>query len=288
MGILVARQGGMIDAFRRSSGVVLLALAACGEGSTGVSSTGGSSSSSMASTSMASGATSAASTMATTSTTTSSASGRASGDGGIWQAYLCQGIPCYERQTPADGAAYPPLPPWPDAGVLDGDGGLCPALGAACDGVGTKCGDPANLMCGPVEECLPADRAGPGYGGQYACPVSSRTRKQDIHYVDDSERESLANEALHIRLATYRYRPEAGDPAPTHLGFVIEDDPASPAVTPDRQHVDLYGYVSMAVATMQQQAREIEALRARVEELSQGICPAPRTSVAGSRDRASQ
>jgi hypothetical protein len=88
----------------------------------------------------------------------------------------------------------------------------------------------------------------------------------------------VADEALHIRLATYRYRPEAGDPAPTHLGFVIEDDPASPAVTPDRQHVDLYGYVSMAVATIQEQAREIDALRARVDALSQGICPAPDTA----------
>jgi hypothetical protein len=151
--------------------------------------------------------------------------------------------------------------------------------------LGTKCSAPADSLCGPAEECLPADQAGPGYGGAYACPVSSRTRKQDIHYVDDSERASLADEALHIRLATYRYKPEAGDPAPTHLGFVIEDDPASPAVTPDRQHVDLYGYVSMAVATIQQQARaidtqarEIDELRAQVDDLSQGICPAPRTS----------
>ena len=272
---------------------MLLALAACAgrASSTGTSTVNGNSSGSTASaattaastmtspaatTTTPGGTTTApASTLATTTSASGATSSAASADAGVWQKYLCQGVPCYERQILADGAAVPPLPPWPEGGLSDGDGGICPPLGSACAVAGTKCGDPANFTCGPAEECLPSGQAGPGYGGQYSCPVSSRTRKQDIHYVDDSERESLADEALRIRLATYRYRPEAGDPSPTHLGFNIEDDPASPAVTPDRQHVDLYGYVSMAVATIQQQAHEIEALRARVDALSQGVCPTP-------------
>ncbi|GAC1352279.1 MAG: hypothetical protein NVS3B20_09960 [Polyangiales bacterium] len=71
---------------------------------------------------------------------------------------------------------------------------------------------------------------------------------------------------MRVRLATYHYK--TGDDAP-HLGFIIEDmrEPSA-AVLPSRDRVDLYGYVSMAVAALQRQENDIAALRAEVARLS--------------------
>jgi hypothetical protein len=48
---------------------------------------------------------------------------------------------------------------------------------------------------------------------------------------------------------------------------MIDDVAPSAAVAADRDHVDLHGYASMAVAAIQAQARELEALRAEVARL---------------------
>ncbi len=181
-----------------------------------------------------------------------------SSDSPTWTEFQCIGLPCNSGNPP---------PSWPDSGVQADDGGACPPLGSACSAEATKCGRSTDLRCGPAEICAGASFNFYGDGpGQ--CPISRRSRKQDVHYLGDAERESVADEALSIHLATYRYKPEAGDPAATHLGFIIDDDPTSPAVTADGQHVDVYGYVSMAIATLQEQSREIRELRAEVEQLS--------------------
>jgi hypothetical protein len=53
-----------------------------------------------------------------------------------------------------------------------------------------------------------------------------------------------------------------------HLGFIIEDMPeGSAAVLPSRDRVDLYGYTSMTVASLQHQQREIDALKAELAKL---------------------
>lgn len=96
------------------------------------------------------------------------------------------------------------------------------------------------------------------------CPISTRSKKRDIAYLDEVDLQKLADRTLSTRLATYRYT--SGDPAP-HLGFIIEDDPESPAVMSDRGHVDLYAYASMTVATLQMQRREIAALRRELDDL---------------------
>jgi hypothetical protein len=80
-----------------------------------------------------------------------------------------------------------------------------------------------------------------------------------------------------MKLARYRYTAQ-GPNAPRRLGFLIDDQESSPAVDAERDMVDLYGYLSMAVASLQVQAREIEALKAEVAQLRR----APR---AGSRSR---
>jgi hypothetical protein len=99
--------------------------------------------------------------------------------------------------------------------------------------------------------------------------TSRRAAKDDIVYVDDKEREALAQQTLDIPLARYRYKQEPPD-ARRRLGFIIDDQPdPSPAVLADRTHVDEYGYTSMLLATVQQQAKELQELRRRVEELEQ-------------------
>jgi hypothetical protein len=99
------------------------------------------------------------------------------------------------------------------------------------------------------------------------CPKSSREFKNEIRYLDEAELARLHDETLRTKLATYKYKSAYGDPEPTYLGFMIEDQPRSFSV--DRAHsgVDLYGYVSMAVATMQVQEREIARLKKEVDDL---------------------
>jgi len=50
-------------------------------------------------------------------------------------------------------------------------------------------------------------------------------------------------------------------------GFVIDDIEPSEAVDTGREMVDLYGYTSMAVAALQTQVRDIEALKREVADL---------------------
>lgn len=250
----------------RSVTLLLIAVggAHCGDRTVGGSgstrtSTGGSSLTSVAGTTSPS-----TSVVGTMSHSTSNASTSAA-----WASYICYGNPCWGRYTTApDGAAgpYPPAPAWPDGGVRDDSGQLCPPIGAACAATYSLCGPSMYGNCGPAEICAPTGWT-LGYGGQGGCPTSTRTRKQDIHYLDAAEQEALAHRALAMPLATYHYKPDTADPGPIHLGFIIEDVPGSPAVAPDGQHVDLYGYVSLAMATIKEQAREIAKLRAEVDAL---------------------
>jgi hypothetical protein len=104
--------------------------------------------------------------------------------------------------------------------------------------------------------------------------MSSRAFKDGIRYVDGPGLEQLHDETLRLRLATYRYKPTVADPSRAHLGFIIEDTPpTSPAVVSDRDHVDLYGYMSMLVATMQVQEKEIADLRRELAAARRGSRP---------------
>jgi hypothetical protein len=99
------------------------------------------------------------------------------------------------------------------------------------------------------------------------CPISRREYKRDISYLGESDRLELQDDLMRTKLATYHYKGE--DSAERkHLGFIINDmGEASPAVEADRQHVDLYGYTAMTVATLQLQQRQIAALDTQVAEL---------------------
>lgn len=101
--------------------------------------------------------------------------------------------------------------------------------------------------------------------------ISQRAFKDEIAYLTEGEREKLANEALRIPLARYRYRAEAPG-SRRRLGFLIDDQPnPSPAVMEDRMHVDEYGYTSLLLVTIQQQAKDLAILQRRIEALEQAL-----------------
>jgi len=96
--------------------------------------------------------------------------------------------------------------------------------------------------------------------------VSRREFKKDIVYVGDAERAELASEALSTKLTQYRYKGE-GEDHKKHLGFIIDDQPStSPAVAGDQTHVDEYGYASMLLAAIQEQQKQIDALKKELAE----------------------
>jgi hypothetical protein len=145
-------------------------------------------------------------------------------------------------------------------------GPACPAgiVGQPCPRVGEQC-DPRD-DCNRQVVCATSDPTLQPAG----CPRSRRALKQDIAYLGPEDTDRYYREALDLKLATWRYRAE-GPSGRRRLGFLIDDNERLPAVDPERDMVDLYGYTSMAVAGVQAQAREIEALRREVNALRQEL-----------------
>jgi hypothetical protein len=159
--------------------------------------------------------------------------------------------------------------PESDAGLTDDAGVPCPPVGSSCTTSGETCGTRGSANCGAIEMCTDQNPA-------VNCPISSRRFKDGIEYVDEARLAKLHDEAMRIRLATYNYKPEVADPKPKHLGFIIEDLAPSPAVDPGLSHVDMYGYVSMVVAAMQVQEKEIAELRQELDRARAGAFEAGR------------
>ena len=153
-----------------------------------------------------------------------------------------------------------------DAGVATDDAGTpCPGIGTTCDAKGATCGvrDP-HVNCGAIEVCDDHDPR------RLGCAVSSRKFKNDVSYLDDAALGRLHDETIGMRLATYAYKDGYGDPFERHLGFIIEDQPQSMSVDRGHDRVDMYGYLSMVVATMQVQEKEIAELKAQLAARSGG------------------
>jgi hypothetical protein len=188
-----------------------------------------------------------------------------------------------------ESLAWPDLdggrPSWasgecPEAGCPSGsmcvqESVACCSRPVGCAPVSCGCSVCGGLPCVDAGSGIPAGVPGPGV----VCETptqSRRSAKTDIEYVDDPQREALAEEALEMRLARYRYKDEP-ETARRRLGFLIDDqrDP-SPAVLEDRAHVDQYGYASMLLATVQTQEKEIRALRERLDRLERPRRSPPR------------
>jgi hypothetical protein len=159
---------------------------------------------------------------------------------------LCTGSPTWHCAAPNADATCP-------AGM--------PLLGTACTTEGKAC----TYACGTgnARTC----KQGAWYSADGGpCPKSSRRAKKNIVYLNEIERQRIAGDVARLRLATYEYRDRALA-GKRHLGFIIEDVPGSPAVDRDGNMVDLYGYASMLVAAVQEQARQIAELKAEISQL---------------------
>lgn len=136
--------------------------------------------------------------------------------------------------------------------------------GTTCTSEGEKC-DPIN-SCNQLFLCSKTDPK-KQVGG---CPISTRRLKRDIRYLETHEQEAIYRTLMGFRLATYRY---TFDPSKSkkHLGFILEDQPESPAVDAKRSMVDLYQYTSMVVASMQAQARAFASQRQVMEAQTRAV-----------------
>jgi hypothetical protein len=125
--------------------------------------------------------------------------------------------------------------------------------------------------CGVLLRCTDQDpRAQPG-----GCPISRRTFKRDVHYLEGDDLARLEAQVRAIPLARYRYKDA---PSRERIGFMLEDVPGIPAVDEPRDMVDLYSYVSMLVAAVQQQGARLDAQRREIERLRQDLARATRSS----------
>jgi hypothetical protein len=129
-------------------------------------------------------------------------------------------------------------------------GDKCDASGTQCDGV-ARCG--AKLICAATDPTR-----GPG-----GCPISRARFKEQVEYLTDEQRRAYRDELMSLPLASYRYThaPEAGP----QLGFMIDDVEPSVAVSGD--HVNMYGYLSMAVAAIQEQQKQIADLKRELAQV---------------------
>ena len=156
------------------------------------------------------------------------------------------------------GGPWQPTPGVPECTKGEKVGDACGSAGVMCD---NKDGCKAFLVCAAKDP-----KQGPG-----GCPISRRSFKTDIRYLTPADEAGYARELSDLQLSTWAYRQGDGR---THLGFILDDAPASVAVDGARDRVDLYSYISMAVAALKVQQREIRQLRREIRHLRGDINPA--------------
>ncbi len=169
----------------------------------------------------------------------------------------CEASKCVDSPTCGDGAPACP-------GDL-----VCSTTSPTPSGEGRCCPPGTSLLLSLTDffGCCPdGDICGCREG---ACPISLRSAKTDIRYLDSAEVAALGRELLAVQLATWRYRSAPDDHR--QLGFIIDDGLPRNGIARDGGHVDLYGYISVAVAALQVQSRELDTLRAEVDDLKRRL-----------------
>ncbi len=90
--------------------------------------------------------------------------------------------------------------------------------------------------------------------------------KRDISYLNTSARDEIGQMFLDIPIATWNYKNDSVE-NPQRLGFIIEDIEPSFAVTDQvGDSVNLYGFISMAAATIQMQQDQIKQLQEEMKD----------------------
>jgi hypothetical protein len=119
------------------------------------------------------------------------------------------------------------------------------------------------------------------------CPISRRSVKTDVQYLSDSDLARYADEVLKMKLATFKYRSGG----PQRLGFMIDDQGhgtgQSMSVDAERDMVDLYGFTSMAVATLKVQQQQIQHLEKKIDDLASQLqtCQPPQSKRLASKTK---
>ena len=125
-------------------------------------------------------------------------------------------------------------------------------VGDACKVDGQKCDDKTG--CGQMIVCAKSD---PKLMG---CPKSRARYKTDIVYLDDAARQQFADEILQTPVTT---TCATSDHPQRQTGLAVPAQVADPA----HDMVDLYRYMTMGVAALQDQQRQLDALLAQVRAL---------------------
>lgn len=112
-------------------------------------------------------------------------------------------------------------------------------------------------------------RSSPSRGFSGGSRRSNADYKHNIHYLDDTELASYADQCFEMPLATWNYNDFMADDGRSHLGIITQDVGSGVAVTNDLDSVDLYGYTSIAIAAIQVQQKEIEELKREVKLVRQ-------------------
>lgn len=102
------------------------------------------------------------------------------------------------------------------------------------------------------------------------CPVSEAKHKRDIVYINEKRSQEIAESVQKMKIAEWNYNKDEQN-RKARLGFLIDDHAQLPAVLANGKQVDLYGYTSMTVVALQQQAKHIERLEAKIAELEQKL-----------------
>jgi hypothetical protein len=163
----------------------------------------------------------------------------------------------------------------------DGCPKILPPLGTPCTRTKSDpCAYDDRYRCVAQRACV-SGKWSSNLSEGHICPVSRRAAKTRIAYVGSRAKERLARELLGLRLARYEYRdPRNG--RGRKLGFLIDDAPSIPAVDASGERIDLYAYASMAVAALQSQAKQIDALRREITSLREGTRRRTRRTKKGS------
>jgi len=101
------------------------------------------------------------------------------------------------------------------------------------------------------------------------CPISKRNKKTSINYITKQEKSEHYKMIMDMNLATYLYKGEH-EMSKRHLGFIIDDIPSQekcPAISQGGETVDLYGFASMLVSTVQIQDQQLKQLQREVAYL---------------------
>lgn len=136
-----------------------------------------------------------------------------------------------------------------------------PNLGTSCTEESKEC----KYHCGTDGKRICKGKVWTAAGGS-PCPVSSRRAKREIKYISEGQAAAIARRTLGVKLATYRYKNPVNGSGP-QLGFILEDVGRDYSGDPAEGQVNLYGYTSMLLATVQAQQRSIDGLKRELRAL---------------------